>query len=285
MDPILYDFGIIRIYWYSFFIFLGLFIGGYLVLRESRKFGVAENFMINLFFYLIPISLIGARIYYVAFNWIYFKDDLLSIVKVWEGGLAIHGGILFGLLWIIFYTKKYKTRTLLILDFTVVGLIIGQAIGRWGNFFNSEAYGGVVSLSFLNKWKIPEFIIDGMYIGGQYHHPTFLYESLWCLLGFIVILIYKHYKYVKIGQITSFYLIWYGIGRYFIEGLRTDSLMFMDYKMAQVTSVGMVIVGFIMIIVLNRGSKFKNQYNETVNLNDMKNPAVSINDVISETRV
>lgn len=264
MNPVLFDLGIIRIYWYSLFIFIALLIGGYIVLREAKRFGVPENFMINLFFYLIPISLLGARIYYVVFNWMYYKNDILSIFKVWEGGLAIHGGILFGLLWIIFYTKKYGTRTLLVLDFTVVGLILGQAIGRWGNFFNSEAYGSVVSLSFLKGWHIPNFIIDGMNIAGQYHHPTFLYESLWCILGFLVLLVYRKYKYVKIGQVTGLYLVWYGIGRFLIEGLRTDSLMIMNYKMAQLASLSMIIVGIIMIIVLNRGSKFKNQYNETI---------------------
>lgn len=270
MNPILFDLGIIKIYWYSVFIFLAILIGGAIVLKEAKKFNIPENFMLNLFFWIIPVSLIGARIYYVIFNWSLYANDFISVFKVWEGGLAIHGGIIAGLFFAIIYTKKYKVNTLFILDFMVVGLLIGQTLGRWGNFFNGEAHGGIVAYETLKKFLVPEFIIDGMKIGGNYYQPTFLYESLWCLLGFILILVIRRLKYIKIGQITCCYFIWYGIGRFFIEGLRTDSLMFGDFRVAQLISLLMILVGTVLMFILGRGSKFNNQYNDVTNIDDVK---------------
>ena len=218
-----------------------------------------------MFFWTIPVSVIGARIWYVIFNLSYYKNNFLDVFKIYEGGLAIHGGIIAGLIFIIYYTKKHKIKTVYMLDFIVPGLILGQAIGRWGNFFNSEAYGAVTSPEFLKSIFIPEFIIEGMNIGGQYYHPTFLYESLWCLVGLIIILVIRRLKFVKIGQITSFYLMWYGTGRFFIEGLRTDSLMLGPIKMAQIISVIMVVTGLLYFISLFRDSNFSNNYNDLDN--------------------
>ena len=262
MNPVLIDLGFIKIYWYSIMIFTALLIGGWLVLKEAKRFNIPEEFITNLFFFAVPISILGARLYYVVFNWSYYSTHLVEIFKVWEGGLAIHGGLLFGLLWVIIYTKKYKVPTLKMLDMIVVGLIIGQAIGRWGNFFNGEAHGPATTLEFLQRLHLPEFIINGMNIGGVYFQPTFLYESLWCLIGFIALLIIRRNKYIKVGQPTGIYLIWYGIGRFLIESLRTDSLMLLGLKQAQLVSVLMIIIGVILIIVKARGSKFENKYNE-----------------------
>lgn len=270
MNPVLLDLGIIKIYWYSVMIFLGLLIGGWIILKEAKHFGISEDFIINLFFFAIPISILGARLYYVLFNWSYYSLYLSEILMIWEGGLAIHGGMLFGLLWIIFYTKKYKVNTIRILDMVVVGLIIGQAIGRWGNFFNSEAHGAITTLEHLQNLNLPQFIINGMNIGGIYYQPTFLYESIWCLIGFIVLLIVRRLKYIKIGQPTSIYLIWYGLGRFIIEGMRTDSLMLGNFKAAQVISIIMIIIGIIMFIIKGKGSKLENQYNKTGDINEIR---------------
>jgi phosphatidylglycerol---prolipoprotein diacylglyceryl transferase len=270
MSSIFLDLGFVQIYWYSIFVFLGLFIGGFVVLFESRKFGIPEDFMINMIFYLVPISIIGARLYYVMFNWTYYQENINEIFQVWNGGLAIHGGLIFGLIWIYIYCKKYKINVGRFLDMTVVGLLIGQSIGRWGNFFNQEAYGSVVTLEFLKNLRLPNFIIEGMNIGGNYHHPTFLYESLWTLLGFIIIIIIRKNKYIKIGHLTSFYLVWYGIGRFFIEGLRTDSLMFETLKAAQIASLGMILIGIAMFIYKLRGSVFENRYNDWREVNEIK---------------
>ena len=142
MNPIFLDLGFIKIYWYSLFIFMALIVGGTVVFNESKKFEVPENFVTNLFFWTIPVALIGARLYYVVFNLSYYLKNPLDILKVWEGGLAIHGGVIAGLLFIISYCKRYSISYKYMIDFCAPGLLIGQAIGRWGNFFNSEAHGG-----------------------------------------------------------------------------------------------------------------------------------------------
>lgn len=250
MNPIFLEVGNIQIYWYSVFILIAFIVGAFLAFREAKRFNISNTFMTDMTFYLIPLVLIGARIYYIIFNLDYYLVYPIDIFKVWEGGLAIHGGIITGLLFVIFYTKKHNVSLIRILDILVVSLIIGQAIGRWGNFFNGEAYGPVVSLEFLERLKLPKFIIDGMYINESYHHPTFLYESLWCLIGFIIMILIRHKKNLKKGTLTSFYLIWYGTERLLVESLRTDSLMLGSFKVAQLVSLGMIIVGIIMFIYI-----------------------------------
>ena len=204
----------------------------------------------------MPISLIGARIYYVIFELDYYLKYPFDILKVWEGGLAIHGGLIAGFICLIFFTKKNKLDIFKMLDILAICVIIGQIIGRWGNFMNSEAYGPVTSLKFLKSLHIPNFIIEGMYIEGKYHHPTFLYESLWNFIGLILILIIKNKK-LKNGTIISIYLIWYGIGRFLIESLRTDSLMLFNIKIAQLISVVFILIGIGILI-------YKNKYNKRV---------------------
>ena len=171
---------------------------------------------------------------------------------VWHGGLAIHGGIIAGGLFILYYTRKHEMNTLKILDILVVGLIIGQAIGRWGNFFNSEAYGSATSARYLEYIHIPKFIIDGMKINGMYFHPTFLYESLWNLVGFITLVLVRRIKTLKLGKLTGIYLSWYSFGRFFIEGMRKDSLMLGSIKMAQLVSIILFIVGLVLIFKKNK---------------------------------
>lgn len=264
MDAIFLDLGIIQIYWYSLLIFIAFLIGGTLAIKEAKRFKIEEEFMINLFFYLVPIVIIGARLYFVLFHLDYYSNNISDIFKIWEGGLAIHGGVIAGLLWIIFYTRKYKVSTIKILDISVVSLILGQAIGRWGNFFNGEAFGPATSLEFLKKIHIPQFIIDGMKIDGVYHQPTFLYESIWCLIGFIILLIIRRREYCKNASLVAFYLIWYGVGRLFIEGLRTDSLMLGNFKIAQLVSIVMIIIGGVIVFKHHKESKLDDLYNKEI---------------------
>lgn len=270
MNPILFDLGVIKIYWYSIMILAGCLVGYLVCIKEAKRFGINKEFMTNLFFYIIIFAIIGARLYYVAFNWDYYSTHINEIIRIWEGGLAIHGGVILGLLFTIFYTKKYKVPIFRILDIIVVGLIIGQAIGRWGNFFNGEAHGGITTLSHLQSLHIPEFIINGMKIGGNYYEPAFLYESLWCIIGFIAMLIIRRLHYIKVGQITSIYLIWYGLGRFFIEAIRTDSLMLFNFKIAQIVSILMIITGIIIFILKSRGSRFENQYNDRSDIGEIR---------------
>lgn len=262
MDRIALDLEFIQIYWYSLFIFFGILVATFVILKECKRQNINEDFIVNLIFYTVIFGLIGARLYYVCFNLDYYLKYPLEILEIWNGGLAIHGGIIAGLLCIFIYCKKYNAKLLKLLDIVVVGLIIGQAIGRWGNFFNQEAYGAITTLENLQKLGIPDFIIDGMYIGGAYRQPAFLYESIWCLAGFIALLIVRHYRYLKTGQLTGVYLIWYSVGRFFIEGMRTDSLMLGSLKMAQVISIVGIIIGVMMLILCRKGSRFDNLYKE-----------------------
>lgn len=259
-----FSIGSFSINWYSICILIGVLFAGFLLMLEARRFDMNMDFILNLIFWTVIFGIIGARLYYVAFNLDYYLKEPIEILKIWNGGLAIHGGIIFGLLFIIFYTKKYDVRTLKITDMTVVGLIIAQAIGRWGNFFNQEAHGPETTRQFLESMKIiPKFVIDGMNINGTYYIPTFYYESLWCLIGFIVLILARRvFKYIKVGQLTGIYLIIYGVGRFFIESLRTDSLMLGSFKIAQIVSIISILIGLILLLKDIKKSRFDDRYNE-----------------------
>lgn len=248
MNRVFFSLGGVTIYWYSVMILIGVLTGTYIVMKEAKRQNKKE-YIDNLIFYLVIAGIIGARIYYVIFEFDIYKYDLLSILKVWEGGLAIYGAIIAGIIVTVYYAKKCKQSVLNTTDILVPGLIIGQAIGRWGNFFNQEAHGTEVSLSFLQNLHLPSFIINGMHINGTYYHPTFLYESLWCILGLIILLIIRKITNRKKGIVTYTYFIWYGIGRLFIEGLRTDSLYIGNIRVSQLVSIVLIIIGIIGIII------------------------------------
>ena len=264
MDSVLITLGTMEIKWYSVLMIIGAVLALILILKESKRFGYSSDFVFNLCFWTIIVGIIGARAYYVLFN-LELYSNWIDIFKIWEGGLAIHGGIIAGLLMIIIYCRRYQVSVVRILDFVVVGLILAQAIGRWGNFFNMEAHGPATTLTFLQSLYLPQFIIDGMNIGGIYYHPTFLYESLWNLLGFILLLIIRRIKWTKIGFMTAFYLMWYGIGRFFIESLRTDSLMIGGFKAAQIVSIIMFIIGLLIVMILSRKGRYEDLYDQEVN--------------------
>ena len=164
MNPVLFELGFIEIRWYSVLILIAFTIGYLLVSNRCKKVGISSVFITDLCFYLIIFCILGARIYYCLFNLDYYSKNLLDIFKIWEGGLAIHGGIIAGILTIYFYSRKKEINLLKLLDIFAPALVLGQAIGRWGNFFNMEAYGPEVAQSTLESLHIPQFIIDGMYI-------------------------------------------------------------------------------------------------------------------------
>ena len=248
MNPVIINLGIIEIRWYSVLILLGFILGYYLVIKKCKQENIDKTLISDLCFYLIIVSILGARIYYCIFEWKYYINNPIDIIKIWEGGLAIHGGVIAGIIFIYFYTKKKKLEFLKLLDIFAPSLVLGQAIGRWGNFFNGEAYGPITTFENLKNLHIPKFIIDGMYIGGNYHVPTFFYESIGCLIIFIILIILRNKKSTKIGIITSIYFILYGLVRFFIEGLRTDSLMLFNIKVAQLISIIMILIGIYIII-------------------------------------
>mgnify|MGYP003307597550 CR=1 FL=1 len=257
MERVFFSIGPITIYWYSIMILLALVIGYSIIIRYCKKEGMDSSIISDMLCYLVVFSIIGARVYYVLFNFSLFKDDLIGIFKIWNGGIAIYGAIIAGVIYIYYYCKKNNINFIKMLDIFSLSLLLGQAIGRWGNFFNSEAYGGITSYSALKNLMIPEFIIRGMYIDGAYREPTFLYESLWCLLGVVILFIIRK-KYSKvIGRQLYFYLMWYGIGRFFIEGLRSDSLYFYDFRISQIVSIIIIIIGIIGSIRISLKNKVK----------------------------
>ena len=266
MDRVLISIGPITIYWYSFLIFLSILIGLLIVKKEVVKTKLDKDFVFDLIFYLIPVAIVGARIYYVIFNYSVFKDNFIDIFKIWEGGLAIYGAVITAILVILYQCKKYDKSFIETLDILAPSLILGQAIGRWGNFFNMEAYGPKTSLTFLHSLHLPQFIIDGMYIDGSYYQPMFLYESIWCLIGFIILMLIRK-RSKKDGTQVSFYFLWYGLGRIVIESFRTDSLYFLGFKVSQIVSLILIIIGLVGLI-LNKINRNKTISGEVRNNND-----------------
>ena len=262
MNPIMFTLFGLEFRWYSLLILIGAILAILLLVKEAKRFHIEKDFIINLSFYTIIFGIIGARLYYVLFNFEQYKTNLLDILKVYNGGLAIHGGIIAGAITVLVYTKRYNKRSLKIIDMAVPGVILAQAIGRWGNFFNSEAHGAVTSLFKLKSQHIPSFVIKGMYIDGNYYIPTFFYESLWCLLGFLILMFLRRRKYLKVGMLTWIYFMWYGFGRFFIESYRTDSLMLGGFRIAQLVSVALFVIGLINMILALHKDKFEDLYNE-----------------------
>lgn len=259
MNRVALDLGFITIYWYSIFIFLGVVFGIIVAYSEIKRKKIDKEKFENMAFYAIIFGFFGARIYYVLFNLDYYLANPIEILAVWHGGLAIHGGIIGASIAIYFYCRKNHFSFFEMLDICAPAVMVGQILGRWGNFFNSEAHGGIVAREFLEKIHLPEFIIKGMYINGNYYHPTFLYESLLNLVGFIIIMILRYRKKLNVGVITGFYLIWYSIVRFFVESLRTDSLMLGSLRMAQVISIVLFIVGIILIIFSKKNGKYNKE--------------------------
>lgn len=257
----MFSIGSIDIHWYSALIVIGAILAIYMILKEGRRYGVSTDFLFNMCFWTIIFGVIGARVYYVLFNLEYYTN-IVDVLKIWEGGLAIHGGIIAGLITISFYCKKYHIRLIRVLDFVAPALLLAQAIGRWGNFFNGEAHGAATTLLHLQELHIPDFVIEGMNIGGIYYEPTFFYESLWCLIGLFIILIIRRFKYTKIGQPLAIYLMWYGAGRFYIEMKRTDALMLGGFKIAQIISVVMILVGLVIILIMSRRGRYEELYNQ-----------------------
>lgn len=263
MNPVIFNIGGFEIRWYSVLIAIAVIIGYFLILSESKRFKIKKEFMFNMMFWTLIFAIIGARLYYVVFNLEYYTSNPIEILQVWKGGLAIHGGLLFGAITILIYCKKYQVRVGKILDIIVPALLLGQAIGRWGNFFNGEAYGTIVTYNQLVDMKIiPQFIIDNMFINGAYHLPMFYFESLWCLLGFFLSLFLRRRKYIKDGQLVAFYMMWYGAARFVIEMFRTDALMAGSVRIAQVVSILMFVIGLIVQFIQSRKPKLDELYNK-----------------------
>ena len=249
MNPVALQLGPISIRWYAICIVSGLILAVYLSMKEAPRKKIDPDAIIDFILIAFPLAIVGARLYYVTFEWGYYSQHLGEIFAIWNGGIAIYGGLLTGALVLYLFSRRRLIEPIDFLDIAAPSVMIAQSIGRWGNFFNQEAYGAAVkSLNYL-----PSFIRDQMYIDGSYRQPTFLYESIWNLLGFLLILILRRKpQFLRQGEVTAFYLIWYGFGRMIIEGMRTDSLMFAGLRVSQWLSMILILVGLAIILYQRR---------------------------------
>lgn len=258
IDPIAFSLGPLQVHWYGVIIGTGIALALFLAMRESERRGLPKDIFADLLLWAIPIAIISARIYYVIFEWDYYSRNVGEIVKIWNGGIAIHGALIGSVITAIIFAKKRNISFWQLADIAAPSLILGQAIGRWGNFINQEAHGGEVSRAFLESLFLPEFIINQMYINGAYYHPAFLYESVWNLAGVVILLLLRRVN-LRRGEIFLSYVIWYSIGRFFIEGIRTDSLMLTEHlRMAQIISI-VLIIGAIILLIVRRIKGYADQ--------------------------
>ncbi|MBL4933693.1 prolipoprotein diacylglyceryl transferase [Clostridium paridis] len=254
MNPIAFELFGIEFRWYGIFISLGIIAAFILAYYNAPKRKVDFEKLIDIFIVAFPLAIIGARGYYVLFEWNYYSQHTNEIINIRQGGLAIHGGILGAMLGAFIYTRWKKIRMMEYADLVAPSIILAQGFGRWGNFFNGEAHGDIVSKEFISKF--PAFIQKGMFIDGSYYQPTFLYESIWNILVCIILVwIYRNYNRDLKGRLFFAYVILYSIGRFFIEGMRTDSLYFMGLRIAQVVSLIGIIGGIIYIAIVTYRDK------------------------------
>ena len=235
----------LQVTWYAILILGGALLAYFLSIKEAKKRGYDKEILENFFLSMLPIAIVGARLYYVIFEWsTNFAYDPISAFYVWEGGLAIHGGLIAAIIYAYFYFRHYGINLLRVGDCIMPNILIAQVIGRWGNFINQEAYGEVVSGNYFKYF--PDFIKDNMFIDGAYRMPMFLYEGIGNLIGFFLIkFVFKKYGYRKRGDMVYAYIAWYGMVRFFVEMFRTDALMLGGLRVAQITSLIFVTIGLL----------------------------------------
>ena len=262
INPIAFSLGPLEVRWYGILIAFGIILAFFVVQKEMVKRGMHPDFLTDLLIWAVPIAIISARIYYVIFSWDYYKDHPGQIIQIWQGGIAIHGALIGAFITTYFFTKKRGISFWKVVDIAAAGLLIGQIIGRWGNFMNQEAHGGPVSEKFLETTIIPHWIMNQMTIEGVTYHPTFLYESMWNIVGLIIIILLRKVN-LKRGEMFLFYLVWYSAGRFFIEGMRTDSLYVIgELRAAQLVSVITIIVAIAVFIMRRYVQKVNMKYQD-----------------------
>ena len=255
-DPIIFSFGFIQIYWYGFFISVGILTGLVIVLKLAEKYKISKDKIFNLGIYLIISGLLGARIYSVILDFRFYLKYPIDVFKIWQGGLAIHGAIIGGVIAGYIYAKKQKLNFYLITDIVAVAVALGQAIGRWGNYFNQEVFGKPTNL----PWGIPIEKINrpDVYQSAQYFHPAFLYESILNLINFLILLFLhkkrlnsgKHSKIFANGNIFLIYLLNYSLIRFAMEFIRVDeTLMILNFRLPQLLSAMLFILSLILLFI------------------------------------
>ncbi|KAF0466750.1 prolipoprotein diacylglyceryl transferase [Pediococcus pentosaceus] len=254
LNPIAFNLGGIQVHWYGIIIASAVVLATILAVQEAKRRRIDPDSIYDLILWALPVAIITARMYYVIFEWGYYQNHVDEIVRVWDGGIAIYGALIGAGIVVYLFCRANWIPVWLMLDIIAPVLIMAQGIGRWGNFMNQEAFGRITSLTFLQSLHLPHFIIQQMLIDGAYRQPTFLYESLWDVLGFIVLMSLRHKKHLfKQGEVFLSYVIWYAFGRFFVEGMRTDSLMLLGIRVSQWLSV-ILFIGAIGILVFRRKS-------------------------------
>ena len=250
-DPIAIHIGH-GIYWYGIILACAMLAGLFLCMKQAKRFGLTEDNVLDLVLWAVPCCILGSRIYYVIFYLDLYRNadgslDWGRVIAIWDGGLAIYGTVIAGVLVVLIFTRVKKLRFAAMMDLAVMGLLLGQIIGRWANFINREAFGGLTDL----PWRMRLWVSASQYIEV---HPTFLYESLWNLVGLLLMLFVVTKGRRFDGENTWFYFLWYGLGRAWIEGLRTDSLYLFDWtfmgqpiRVSQALSMVMVVVAAFML--------------------------------------
>lgn len=240
MNPVAFTIFGVDIMWYGVLISTGVLLGVVFALKECKRIGFKEDNLLDFLLYAIPAAIVGARAYYVIFSWDFYSKNPDQIINIRNGGLAIHGALIAGVIVGVLFCKIRKIKVLELLDIVMPSVALGQAIGRWGNFINQEAHGGPTDL----PW--------GIIVNGQKVHPTFLYESVIDFFIFLFLIWFRKNKKTTDGQVLGLYLILYSAGRFFVEGLRTDSLMFLGMRVAQLISLGSILLGVILLVYLNK---------------------------------
>ncbi len=249
------DLGFAQIAWYAVFILTGISLAAYLTYNEFKRVGWDTEVLFDGLLYAVPLSIVGSRLYYVLFDPVDRYDSFIDVINVTNGGLSIHGAVITAFIFVVIFTRIKKINFWLLADMLAIGFLVGQIVGRWGNFMNQEAYGPVIQ----SQWIIdilPGFIRNQMMISGFYHHPTFLYEGLWNFLGLVLLLVARRKRWFKVGDTMGLYLIWYGLGRgAIIEPLRvgghpTDALRMFGLPANIILSLGLFMLGGILLIVI-----------------------------------
>ncbi|MDO5548552.1 MAG: prolipoprotein diacylglyceryl transferase [Eubacteriales bacterium] len=241
------------IYWYGIIIAAGFILAVIYASRRAPQFQVASDDLSDMAIFCLPVAVICARIYYVLFQWEEYKDNLSEVVAIWHGGLAIYGGVIGSVIFCVIYCRVKKIHPLDMMDIACIGLMMGQSIGRWGNFMNCEAFGSLTTLPW--RMCIGQTIAE---CGAYGNHPTFFYESAWNAIGVLLLHGFsksRHRKYR--GEVMLGYFIWYGLGRLWIEGLRTDSLYLFGtgLRVSQLVAL-LSLLGGLLVFVCNRKMKF-----------------------------
>lgn len=253
ISKIVFQLGPVMVRWFAIIIVAAAALGTWIAYREAHRRHLTGELVIDYILWTFPLSIVGMRIYYVAFQWSYYSQHPSEIIAVWDGGIAVYGGLIAGAIIVFVFSHFRAINPLDLLDVAIPGVFIGQAIGRWADLVNQEAYGKTVS----NLNWLPTFIRNQMYIDGAYRTPTFLYENIGTFTGFLIVMLLRHrLKDLRRGEIFGFYLIWYGLVRFIVEGMRTDSLMLGSLRVSQGLSLLLALFG--LSFILYRRFKLKN---------------------------